>query len=176
MNKFDQLLKEKLNKLEYPYNSAAWHCFAKKAGLKAISAGAKIALWSVVGCASAGGAGYAAYYFANQNTVNKEITTNQSGISSDTIAQYVNFVDSVSNDTVLQEATTAIMHHTARSTVTTAKEPQKGVSSTITLDSTQNNKSTVKSTSRSKSDSYEDMDLSKWRILTIDVDTIKSNR
>ncbi|MDR1113104.1 MAG: hypothetical protein LBL18_05035 [Bacteroidales bacterium] len=175
MNKFDQLLKEKLNKLEYPYNSAAWHCFAKKAGLKAVSAGAKIALWSVVGCASAGGAGYAVYYFANQNTVNKEITTNQSVISSDTIAQYADFVDSVSDDRVPQETATHITHHTAGSTATAIKESQQGVPSTIVSDSARN-RSTVKSTPRSKSDSYEDIDLSKWRILTIDVDTIKSNR
>jgi hypothetical protein len=172
MNQFDQLLKEKLNKLEYPYNSAAWYSFAKSAGLKVTTAGTKIALWSIVGCAGAGGAGYAVYHFINQNTVNKEITIDQSIISSDTVAQYADFVDSVSEAVTPQESAA---RYPAGSTVTATGKPQESASGVISPGNAPDTL-TVKSASKTKPDSNKDVDLSKWRILTIDVDTIKSNR
>lgn len=34
MTDFDQLIKEKVNKKEYPYSASSWHRFTQKAGLK----------------------------------------------------------------------------------------------------------------------------------------------
>jgi hypothetical protein len=165
MNKFDQLVKEKVNEIEYPYKSAYWNNFIQSAHWHTMSVGVKIALWSVAGIIGAGG-GYAIYYFAIQNNNNQEITAIQSQSSSDTTAQYVDFADSVSCE---QKTETEIFsqtnHSSNRRTAPTSDVIQHN-------DETSSPKNNVK-----LPDTPTDPTLHiKWRAMTIDVDTIKSNR
>jgi hypothetical protein len=165
MNKFDQLLKEKVNEIEYPYKPAYWNNFIQSAHLQTMSAGIKIALWSAAGAVGVAGGGYAVYHFANQNNNNQEITIIQSHLPSDTTAQYVDFADSVSCE---QKKETNKVFQTAHSsnpkTMSTPDIIQHDNVTDSPVNSSPNNPS-IDPTSNIK-----------WRVLTIDVDTIKSNR
>ena len=161
MNKFDQLLKEKVNEIEYPYKSAYWSSFILSAHLQTMSAGVKIALWSVAGAIGVGGGGYAVYHFANQNNNNQGIEVTQSYLPADTTAQYADFADSVFSE---QETETSVACQTSRpSNPKTAPTPNNPVAASP-VDILPDNQT---------SDPTPNI---RWRALTIDVDTIKSNR
>ena len=161
MNRFDQLLKEKVNKIEYPYKSAYWNNFIQSAHLQTMSASVKIALWSAAGVIGASGGGYAVYHLVNQNNNNQEIEVMQSHLLSDTTAQYADFADSVSYEQNTEIHT--VCQPSCSSSPKTTPTPQNPVAA-------------------SPADILPDNQTSdptpniRWRVLTIDVDTIKSNR
>jgi hypothetical protein len=163
MNKFDQLLKEKVNEIEYPYKPAYWNNFIQRTHLQTTSVGIKIALWSVAGAIGVAGGSYAVYHFANQDN-NQEITTIQSHVSSDTTAQYVDFADSVSYEQKTEINSVSQTGHSSNLQImsTSVIQPDAAVASPV---NDLPNNPTIDPTSNIK-----------WRALTIDVDTIKSNR
>ena len=51
MTDFDQIIKEKVEKKEYPYSASSWHSFAKKAGLKSALTATQSVIIAVVSVA-----------------------------------------------------------------------------------------------------------------------------
>jgi len=156
MTNFDQLFKEKVESAQSPYKEVFWKRFAQKAGIKSGASGFKIALFSIAGAGLIG----TSVYIGLKNNQNSEAS--DSGI--------VNKVsipcDTLNQQSVVSVDCTAIYLNAQHETAEMTKQQ------------TDSHKNTINEISKSKEKVFkkkEIEDTNKWRILTIDPDTIKSN-
>lgn len=156
MTNFDQLLKEKVESVVSPYKEVFWKRFAKKAGIKSGISGFKIALFSVAG---AGLIGTSLYVGINNN--------HNPGSSDSVVVNEVPIACDSSVQLSLEAVDSAALYMTVQNKA-----------AEITNHKTDTHKNCTIKIQKSKEKIFkkrESEDRSKWRILTIDTDTIKSN-
>jgi len=164
MNKFDQQIKEKVNEIKYPYKSVYWNNFVQNAHWKITGINMKLAFWIAMGSIGVACGSYTIYHFINQNHSNQDTTIMPSQITQDSTYQYVDFADTISYE---QKTETSI-----NSQIIHQEKSQTKLTQNITHSDTTKS-SPIKIPQNLNTDSVSNI---KWRVLTIDVDTISSNR
>lgn len=157
MTNFDQLFKEKTESAHYPFKEAYWKRFALKAGIKSSVSGLRIALFSVAGAGLIG----VSLYFGIKSNSNQEvpdslIVKEVSNPCDSSLPKPLEVLDSAALYSNEQNNPAEMVKHSSDSQTTNVKENVRKENEKIF-----------------KKKDIEDR--SKWRILTIDPDTIKSN-
>ena len=157
MTNFDQLFKEKAESAHYPFKETYWKRFALKAGIKSSISGLRIALFSVAG---AGLIGISLYFGiksnSNQGTPDSLNVKEVSSPCDSSLPKSLEVIDSPVLYINGQNKAAEMVKHYSDSQRTTVKE-------------------NVRKENEKIFKKKEVEDRSKWRILTIDPDTIKSN-
>lgn len=151
MTNFDQLFKEKTESAHYPFKEAYWKRFALKAGIKSSISGLRIALFSLAGAGLIGISLYFGIKNSNQGAPDSVIVKEVSTLCDSSIPKPLEIVDSAALYRNEQNKAAEMVKHYSDSQRTNVKENEKIFKK------------------------KEIEDRSKWRILTIDTDTIKSN-
>jgi len=156
MTNFDQLFKEKTESVHYPFKEAYWKRFALKAGIKSSVSGLRIALFSVAGAGLIGVSLYFGMKNSNQETPDSVIVKEVLSPCDSSVPKPLEVVDSPALYMIRQDKAAEMVKHYSDSQTTNVKENVRKENEKIF-----------------KKKDIEDR--SKWRILTIDTDTIKSN-
>jgi hypothetical protein len=157
MTNFDQLFKEKAESAHYPYKEVFWKRFAQKAGIKSGASGFKITLFSVAGAGLIG----ISFYIGLKNNP-------KTGPSDSDIVNEVTIpCDSFIQQSVMSVDCTAVYMN--------AQHEAAEMSKHKTEDTHNNTVNELPKANEKVFRKKESEDPNKWRILTIDPDTIKSN-
>ncbi len=156
MTNFDQLFKEKTESAHYPFKEAYWKRFALKAGIKSSISGLRIALFSLAGAGLIGVSLYFGIKNSNQGTPDSGIVKEVLSSCDSSVPKPLEVIDSPALYINGQNKAAEMMNHYSDSQTTNVKE-------------------NVRKENEKIFQKKELEDRSKWRILTIDTDTIKSN-